>query len=729
MNSIDLFNEGLSAYQNGDLVHAEHTLLTLIQQDSMFYDALHILAVIYASQGEHDRATYFYSKTFDVNPNDPTLLSNWASSLVELNQNSRALALLKKAVDLEPDSPEFLYNLANCYCGLGEFLNAIPLYKRVIDLEPTSHTSLNNLGKALFDLSQFNESAIYFHSALEIFPDSPDYLMNYANALNKLNRFNEALFLFDKVLTLNPNNAEAWLNKGNSFLRMGKIKNAIVFFDKAISLRPTYIEALLSKASAFQDLENYLQAISCYQQALSFNQNNIWATVNLIYSKLKICSWGSLNSLTRSISKNVLTNREIVHPFPLLALVDDPRLHQIAAKIYLNYAIPVVMENQVPGHQNLKPKIKIGYFSCDFYNHATAYLMADFFESHDHSLFETIAFSYGPPTQDVMRQRLQSSFDQFIEVAHLDDRQIANLSKELGIDIAVDLKGFTQGSRLGIFAQRAAPIQVSYLGYPGTLGAEFMDYIIADHALICEENQPFFTEKIIYLPNSYQVNDRQRVISPKAYSRADFGLPTDQFVFCCFNNNYKILPAMFDEWMQLLQAVDHSVLWLFKDNDSAQQNLILEAQQRGVAAQRLIFAERMDHAEHLARLRLADLFLDTFPYNAHTTGSDALWVGLPVLTLAGKSFASRVGASLLRALDLPELIANSMDQYRSIALQLANDSAKMSRLRHKLAEAITTKPLFDTPQITSHIEKAFLTIYERYMRQQAPEHIDLSLRS
>jgi predicted O-linked N-acetylglucosamine transferase (SPINDLY family) len=610
---------------------------------------------------------------------------------------------------------------------LGKHAEAAIFFERVYLANPNNLSNLFNLAKSLAECGRDLDAINYYQETAKTDQQNINVWINLGKSQAKINQLDSALTSFKRAFLLDSGHPGVLLNMGAILSDMGNVNEAIEYFDRVIAISKDHPEALYNKAILLKNLNLYYDSIDCYERALSIKPNINFGLGELFHLKMKICDWDEFTAyLNQCLSK---IESKSIPSFPLLALVDDPRLHQIAAKIYLNYAVPVVMENQVPGHQNLKPKIKIGYFSCDFYNHATAYLMADFFESHDRSLFETIAFSYGPPTQDVMRQRLQSSFDHFIEVAHLDDRQIANLSKELGIDIAVDLKGFTQGSRLGIFAQRAAPIQVSYLGYPGTLGAEFMDYIIADHALICEENQPFFTEKIIYLPNSYQVNDRQRVISPKAYSRADFGLPTDQFVFCCFNNNYKILPAMFDEWMQLLQAVDHSVLWLFKDNDSAQENLILEARQRGVAAQRLIFAERMDHAEHLARLRLADLFLDTFPYNAHTTGSDALWVGLPVLTLAGKSFASRVGASLLRALDLPELIANSMDQYRSIALQLANDSAKMSRLRHKLAEAITTKPLFDTPQITSHIEKAFLTIYERYMRQQAPEHIDLSLRS
>jgi predicted O-linked N-acetylglucosamine transferase (SPINDLY family) len=349
--------------------------------------------------------------------------------------------------------------------------------------------------------------------------------------------------------------------------------------------------------------------------------------------------------------------------------------------------------------------------------------MAGLFELHNRDQFELIAFSFGPTTNDGMRQRLQEAFDQFIEVGNMLDVEVAKFSRELGIDIAIDLKGFTGDSRPNIFANRAAPIQVNYLGYPGTMGASYIDYIIADSILIPPELQQYYTEKVVYLPDSYQANDRKREISNRKFTRAEVGLPDNSFVYCCFNNNYKILPEVFEIWMRLLNTVERSVLWLLEDNPTAAKNLKSEAAQRGIDPGRLIFAPRLPTPDHLARHALADLFIDTFPCNAHTTASDALWAGLPLLTVQGESFASRVASSLLSAIGLTELITYTLEEYETLAIELANNQQKLKGIRHKLAQNRDTTPLFDTPQFTKHLENAYLQMYERYQADLPPEHI------
>jgi predicted O-linked N-acetylglucosamine transferase (SPINDLY family) len=322
-----------------------------------------------------------------------------------------------------------------------------------------------------------------------------------------------------------------------------------------------------------------------------------------------------------------------------------------------------------------------------------------------------------------MSGRLQLAFDYSIEVQGMTDIEVALLSRSLNIDIAVDLTGITASSRTGIFSYRAAPIQLNYLGYPGTLGADYMDYIIADRTLITLESQSCYSEKVVYLPNSYQVNDRKRPISDRQFTRQELGLPENGFVFCCFNNNFKILPATFEGWMRILKAVEGSVLWLFEDNSFAVENLKKEAEKRGIAADKLIFAERMPLSEHLARHRQADLFLDTLPYNAHTTTSDALWVGLPVLTLMGGSFASRVAASLLNAVGLPELITGTQEEYEALAIELALNPKKLADAKLKLANNHLTAPLFNTPLFTKNLEAAYLKMMERYQADMKPDHI------
>jgi predicted O-linked N-acetylglucosamine transferase (SPINDLY family) len=349
--------------------------------------------------------------------------------------------------------------------------------------------------------------------------------------------------------------------------------------------------------------------------------------------------------------------------------------------------------------------------------------MAELFERHDKTKFELIAFSFGPETKDEMQIRVSQAFDHFINVASLSDLEVALLSRELGIDIAIDLKGVTQDYRLSIFSYRAAPIQVSYLGYPGTLGADYIDYLIADKTLIPPQSQQHYSEKIVYLPNSYQVNDRHRVIAPTRFTKKELGLPEDAFVFCCFNNNFKITPDIFDSWVRILKAVDSSVLWLLQDNPTAAINLQKEAAIRGLDPARLVFAKRMDLPDHLARHKAADLFLDTTPCNAHTTASDALWAGLPLLTCMGESFASRVAASLLNAIELPELVTESLVDYESLAIELATTPSKLNALKEKLDRNRLTTPLFDTELFTKHIEEAYTQIYERYQAGLEPENI------
>ena len=349
--------------------------------------------------------------------------------------------------------------------------------------------------------------------------------------------------------------------------------------------------------------------------------------------------------------------------------------------------------------------------------------MAELFERHDRSVCELIAFSFGPDTNDEMRKRLVAAFDKFINVRTHSDKDVALLSRSLGIDIAVDLKGYTRQSRPGIFSFRAAPLQVNYLGYPGTMGAEFIDYLIADATLIPEANQQHYSEKIAYLPNSYQVNDAKRPISDKAFTRKELGLPQTGFVFCCFNNNYKITPGTLDGWMRILKQVEGSVLWLLEDNPKAASNLIKEAAHRGVGAERLIFAPRMPLAEHLARHRLADLFIDTLPCNAHTTASDALWAGLPVLTCVGEAFASRVAASLLNGVQLPELITSTQSAYEARAIELATNPESLRHVKQELANHRLTTPLFDTQLFARHLEAAYTAMYERYQADLPPAHI------
>ena len=443
-----------------------------------------------------------------------------------------------------------------------------------------------------------------------------------------------------------------------------------------------------------------------------------------LHARMRICDWGDLDDQLAQLAARIGRNEKAVFPFPVLALSDSLPLQRKTAEIWVqdecpaSDALPVIPKRPKSG------KLRIGYFSADFGNHPVSFLTAELFETHDRDKFELTAFSFGANENHDMRKRVEAAFDQFIDVRNRSDKDVAMLARSLEIDIAVDLGGFTKDSRTNIFAMRAAPLQASYLGYLGTMGAEYIDYLIADSTIIPEEYQKHYSEKIVYLP-SYQANDSKRRIADKVFSREELGLPQTGFVFCCFNNNYKITPGTFGSWMRILQKVEGSVLFLYAENEPAAINLKKEAALRGVAPDRLVFGKRLPAPEYLARYRSADLFLDTLPYNAGTTASDALWAGLPVLTCAGEAFASRVAASLLNAIHLPELITSTQEEYEALAIALAANPERLRQIRQKLVNNRLTTPLFDTARFTRHLEAAYNAMYERYQADLPPAHIHI----
>src|SRR5262249_26195466 len=438
-----------------------------------------------------------------------------------------------------------------------------------------------------------------------------------------------------------------------------------------------------------------------------------------------VCDWRDFTSDCAHLVATVEGRKVASTPFSFVAIPAAPSVQRTCAELTTADFYPA--DNPIwRGERYAHQRIRVAYLSADFYDHATACLMAGLFERHDRSRFETFAISFSPDDGTAMLTRLKRSFDRFIDVRTRDDNDVATLVRELEIDIAVNLKGFTQGSRTRIFAKRSAPVQVSYLGFPGTMGASYIDYIIADRFLIPPDQRHGYTENVVYLPGSYQVNDRDRKIADRIVSRAEAGLPETGMVFCCFNNSFKITPDVFDVWMRLLREIDGSVLWLLQGNASAPANLRREAEARGVSGERLIFAVRAPLDDHLARHRLADLFLDTRHYNAHTTASDALWAGLPVLTCAGETFASRVAGSLLRAVGLPELVTHSLADYEALAFRLARDPEMLAGLTQKLARNRETYPLFDTARSTRHLEAALVTMWERHQRGEKPADFDVT---
>ncbi len=639
-----------------------------------------------------------------------------------IEEHSTALDCYQKCYVLKKDSPQLNYNLAKIHEKLNQYTEAIKFYDDAIKLDSHYVDAWINKGNLLEELGEYQDAINHFDVAIGIKPHYQIYF-NKANVLFKLNLYEDAIKCYRQALEVKPNYLEAWTNKGLALQRSGCDTDALSCYEMAITLDNSSIEPLLNQAYLNVKLRNFENAIITFKKILSINKNENWVYGDLFHTELKICSWSEYKNKIIFIKKKENIELKKINPFNLLGLTDQQNLIKKNTELLIEEKFPS-KNLQFPFlKNNNKNKIRIGYYSSDLYSHAVGYLVAEMFELHNKDKFEIVDFSFKPIKNDSVRERLKKSFDQFIEVINVSDKEIAKLSRTLDINISVDLMGHTGEARTGIFAYRAAPIQVNYLGYPGTMGASYMDYIIADPVLIPPEFQEFYTEKVVYLPHSYQANDRKREISDRKFSRAEVGLPEKGFVFCCFNNNYKILPETFDIWMRLLHTVDQSVLWLLEDNPTAAKNLRMEAGQRGIDPSRLVFAQRLPSAEHLARHALADLFIDTFPYNAHTTASDALWAGLPLITLQGESFASRVASSLLSAVGLPELITQTPEEYEALAIALAMDPQKLAFIKQKLVKNRLTTPLFDTPLFTKNLEAAYLKMYERYEDNLAPEHI------
>jgi predicted O-linked N-acetylglucosamine transferase (SPINDLY family) len=534
-----------------------------------------------------------------------------------------------------------------------------------------------------------------------------------------------ALEDYEKALALNPNLAEAHNNRGSTLHSLFDYSAALASYDNAINIKPDYADAHNNRANALLALKNFPAALASFERALAIQPDFEYLRGMRLYLKRLLCDWSDSESETAQLEAAILNDERAALPFATLALVDSPALQRHAAETYTREKYP--LRTRLSGipphapHQN----IRIGYFSADFYNHATSYLMAELFEHHDRSRFELIGFSFGPPATDEMGRRVSAAMDRFLDVRTMSDSGIAQLSRSLEVDIAIDLKGYTRDFRAGIFAERAAPIQVSYVAYPGTIGATYIDYLIADRTIIPDDLRQHYTEKIVALPGSYQPNDSRRRGSATPATRAAEHLPQSAFVFCCFNNAYKITPGVFDSWMRILMRVDDSVLWLLEENAATSTNLRTEASRRGVSPERILFAQPVALPEHLARLSLADLFLDTLPYNAHTTASDALWAGLPVLTRIGETFAGRVAASLLRAVDLPELVTSTPREFEDLAVNLAHDHQRLQTIRARLRSGRSTAPLFDTATYTRHLEAAYIAMYWRHTAGLAPDHLNI----
>jgi protein O-GlcNAc transferase len=660
-----------------------------------------------------------------MNPQLQIMLSQGIQAFQNGNFDG-ADSILKRIIQVDPKNLPALHVLGLIKASQKKYQEAVDLLARAARINPNDASIQYNLAKALIDCGSDRESIPHHKKAVELAPSNPDAWLNYGKTLSfAIRSYDEALVAFDNAISLEPNYAEAYLNKGATFKELKRFDEALIFAEKALSINPNLAEAWVNRGFALKELKLYQEVVSSFENALRLNPDIDWILGDLLHAKMKICSWLGFDDSLKKIIYTIEADGRAVTPFTLQALSDNPPLQKKSSEIYsrVKYSHKSALGEIPKGPKG--EKIRVGYFSADFGAHAVSLLTAELFELHDKSRFETFAFSFGADDQSSMRARLNNAFNQFIDVSKSSDIAIAALARDLHIDIAVDLGGLTAASRPGIFANRAAPTQVSYIGYLGTMGAEYIDYLLADITTVPKDAEIFYTENIVRLP-SYQVNDRKREISKRQFTRQDLGLPEKGFVFCCFNNNYKILPATFEVWMRILNAVNGSVLFLYADNPWAESNLKQEAERRGISSDRLVFSRRIPAEEYLARYRVCDLFLDTWPYNAGATASDALWVGVPVLTLIGKSFASRVAASLLNSINLSVLITKSQVEYESLAIELATNPEKLNDIRNQLLNNRLTTPLFDTPLFVKNLEIAYIKMYQNYQAGLVPKDIFLN---
>jgi protein O-GlcNAc transferase len=716
-------------------------------------------------QGQIEEAIRLYGLAIAGAPDRAEVYYKRGNALNGLGRPEAALEDYDRAISLDASYAYAFCNRGSVLEQLERLEEALASYDRALALDPKDSLTYYNRGSVLKELKRLEEALASYDAAIALNGDYAEAYVNRGNVLLVLRRYEAAVESFGRAIALQPAVAEAFQGRGLSLYFLKRLRPALADYNKAIALKPDVAATYLNRGHLLGDLDRYEEAAKDYLKAIELEPNagsylSLAAALTRLKqfelaiasfdkatvldpegkyligssraAKMHAAHWDGLGEDLDLIAKGVSEGKQVCNPLSLGALLDSPALQRSVAEIWVQDQVVSMCAEDLKRIDEIAPtrprrspsaKIRIGYFSADFRMHPVACLTAGMFERHDRSKFEVTGFAFGPETNDAMLARLGKAFDRFVDVRQRSNLEVAALARDLGIDIAVDLNGFTAHRRAEIFALRAAPTQVNFLGYPGTMGAQFMDYLIADGTVIPRAQQAHYMEKIVYLPNSFMPFDSSYAISDRMFTREEVGLPSTGFVFCCFNNNNKITPAVFDRWMRTLTRVEGSVLWLSQANATAVSNLREEAMRRGVDGRRLIFADRMASLpEHLARLKAADLFLDTFPYNAHATAMDALWAGVPLLTYAGESFASRVAASLLRTAGLPELIAATPEEYEDKSLALASSPIRLGELRRKLAGRGTA--LFDTERYTRDLEAAYQAIYERYQSGLPPAHLN-----
>jgi protein O-GlcNAc transferase len=747
------FQLALSALRAGKPSDAEKLFRKVLSKEPRHVISLNLLGNLLLQRGKFEEAEVYLRRALHEDSRSDVTLYNYGIVLRALNQLMSALECFSKALTINPDIAESWNIRGEVFRSLNRYEEAVADFDKAIALNPgfaqahlnkvgtlaqrklydQSLVAINHLlsimptlaeawlarGDVLYGLGQGESALVAYDQALELAPRLPEAWIGRGNILCDFKKYTQALAAFNRALAIDPDLALTWYSRAIALSDLNRYQEALADLGKALSLKPDLARAWRERGNTYMRLLDYDKALADYEKAIALEPDLELALGTRFHLKQLLCDWSDFNAERRNLLAAINDDRLVIDPFDFLSVSSSPADQLRYATLFAEKQskFPPLWHGDVYLHE----RIRVAYLSGDFYDHAVMHLMAGLFENHDKSRFEVSAISFGPDDNSPIRRRVIGAIEKFINVKTKSNQEIAELIRQKNIDILVDLQGYTHRARYNVLARRPAPIQVNYLGYPGTMGAKCIDYILADRIVIPPEHFDYYKERVVWMPESYLVNDSRRPISAQVPSRSECGLPGDGFVFCCFNNSYKITPDIFNIWMRVLRKVEKSVLWLREDNATASLNLRQEAEKRGVAANRLVFAARMSQAaDHLGRHQHADLFLDTLPYNAHTTASDALWTGVPVLTSLGTTFAGRVAASLLTAIGMEELITYSLEDYEALALEIARDSFRFSELKSRLAYNRNNYPLFNTQRFTRHIENAYITMWEQYKNRGAP---------
>jgi predicted O-linked N-acetylglucosamine transferase (SPINDLY family) len=688
-------------------------------------EALGNLGAAQLANGEPVLAAATFRRALARFPNVAPLHHNLALALHRSGDLAGADACYARAIAFEPRRAAAYRDRASVLEALGRLDEAFGLLERALALDPNDALAHYNMGVVLERLGRLEQAVAAFNHTVALRPDHVEALNNLGSVLNRLGDWTAALRCLDRAVALRPGFLDALNNRGDVLLHRNEPERALESFGGALALAPNDASALANSAAALARLKRHEEAVDVFARLVAVAPRYEYAQGALFFARMGCCDWSDYAPQIAVLRAALGRGERVCQPFPYLRVDDDAAEQRRCAELYVAAECPPATAPLSGGERYGHARVRIAYLSADLHDHATAYLIAELLELHDRERFEVTVVSFGPPSDGAMRRRLEAAVEHFVDWRETNDRTIAERLRAREIDIAIDLKGYTLGARPQILAQRPAPVQVGFLGYPGTTGAPYIDYLIADRHLIPPSQQAHYSEQVVYLPECYQPNDSRRPIAERVPSRAELGLPEGAFVFCAFHDSYKITPEAFECWLRLLERTPGSVLWLLESQPAVRRNLCAEAAERGIAPERLVFAPKLPLAEHLARQRRADLFLDTFPVNAHTTASDALWAGLPLVTRRGTSMVSRVAASLLTTMGLPELITESPAEYETRALELAHDPAALGALRSRLERNRETSPLFDAARFRRHFEAALLAMYARHASGLPPASLQI----